>query len=306
MAEQLEGCDRRMSRAAREILVNKTVPILTYYHNSTDNYDRTSFASLAKTKRLSSYGELISNLIDPRSKNCMLHPKMDMYWEEEIKHVTLNSKSRRHAQGSRKEQIHRCPICQKKFFSRYYLDLHMDSHLGPKEEKKICPAHEVCNVLTQAACARKALEQEPYYAPGLHGPGSAYSNHIRLDFQKKMESTPCIEQDMKRNDEECSIMVSECFGHNKPLARDLKNALCKHTCERKLHNLAGLSNIDLHEIRAHYVHNHNIFPGWIFVFAFFLASLFYLKSIQNFLRTFFGRDKKLHVPLDSNKRKKLD
>ena len=230
---------------------------------------------------------------------------MDMRWEEEIKHVlTLNSKSRRHAQGSRKEQIHKCPICQKKFFSRYYLDLHMDSHLRPKEDKKICPAHEICNVLTQAACDRKALEQEPHYAPGLHDPGSAYSNHIRLIFQKKVESTPCIEQDMKRSDEECSIMVSECFGHNKPLALDLKNALCKHTCERKLHHLAGLPNIDFHEIREHYGHHHNAFPGWtVVVFVFLVASWFYSKSIQNFLQTFLRKEKKLKIDC---KRKKLD
>jgi hypothetical protein len=303
-----EKCDRRTSRAARKILMNKTVPILHYFHDGTDNFVEASFAALPETEQISLYGNLISDLIDPRSKHCVLKPEMDIFWEEEVGHITLKSRSRRYPPGSRKDKIHKCPICHKQFFSRYYLDLHMDSqhHIATNTEMKICPANVICNALTQAECNHMALEHEPHYAPGLYGSGSSNSNHIRLEFQKMIDHTPCSEHDLKKSHAECSNIVSECFRHNKDLARDFENALCQiHTCRRKLHGLAGFSNLNLHKVQEQFDYHHDVNNIWTIIFAVSALCLFYSKPIRNLAKSKLNpKEKGMKMVL--NKRKKLD
>lgn len=310
-----EKCDRRASRAAREIIMNKTVPILQSFHNGKDNYvESESFVTLPKTKQLELYGNLISDLIDPLSKYCLLKPEMDIFWKEEVGHKTLNSRSRRYPPGSRKYDVHICPICHKKFFNRYYLDLHMESQhqTDASTEMNICPSTVICNALTRTECNRMALEQEPHYAPGIQSTGSAHSNHIRLKFQKMVDSTPCSEHDLKKSNIECSKIINECFHHNKDLAHDLEHALCQiHTCERKLHALAGFSKSNIYKVQERFDNHHDVSSTWTILFAMSVLSLFCFKPIQKILIKYLnkkenGLKSRSTRKMDLSRRKKLD
>ena len=150
----------------------------------------------------------------------------------------------------------------------------------------ICPANVICNALSRTECDRMALEHEPHYAPGLYDSGSSDSNRIRLKFQKMIDTTPCSEDDLKKSHEECSEIVSECFRHNEDLARDLENALCQiHTCGRRLHGLAGFSNLNLHKVREQFYHHHDVCNVWGIALAISMLCLFYSKQIQHFVNS---------------------
>lgn len=151
------GCDRRLSRAARSILVRDVLPILRHHSASKGS-------SAAKRKRPTSIGgtaepedatELWEVLLEHLDSNggstdnsgasqketaCLLDPRNDLFrYHEASSHARVNPAHRGNPTQRNRYKgakiVYTCDICGKTFHTRYYLDNHMDNKHGASLEK---------------------------------------------------------------------------------------------------------------------------------------------------------------------------
>jgi len=221
------SCDRRISRAARHILIHDTLPILQHHHpkhthrchhgtTTTVVVDPNMIGKKTAKRQLEEmrltldlYATLLADLMTTPG-TCVLDPTRDPFWKDEREYNTRSSQyaARRRALTARrtKDQLHVCWMCDKKFVSRFYFDLHLKGHrndatlpIGSKSKSSstegvtapihtddggvsissdtndataICPAEELCYHLGGGGkgrperCRHRALADEPYYASG--------------------------------------------------------------------------------------------------------------------------------------------
>ena len=156
------GCDRRLSRAARSILVRDVLPILRHHSAS----KRSSAKRQRPTADASSIGttgtaepedatelwEILLEHLDSSSESagrnasqktdCLLDPRGDLFrYHEASSHALVNPAHRgkpthrnRYTGG---KMVYKCDICGKTFHTRYYLDVHMDNkhHMNLEESE---------------------------------------------------------------------------------------------------------------------------------------------------------------------------
>ena len=235
--------------------MNNMLPILQKYH-SIDHTDRyASLNSNSKPKstsrdartfdqsnrdRMETYEQILTDLItnndsDGNSEGngtCILHPKRDIFWNEELQYTS--SKYKKQLTST----LHKCAFCGKTFLSRFYLDFHMEhsptcghnhhdpnlsNHSDNDNARKICPADEICHLLGGKLCDREALEQEPFYAPGIHNHKRNQGNHlghahysqtVLRNFQRKVYDQPCDEVALEASRRYCINSIHACFDVN--------------------------------------------------------------------------------------------
>ena len=151
------GCDRRLSRAARSILVREVLPILRHHSAS-------KRGSAVKRKRPTSIGgtsesedatELWEVLLEHLDSNgggadndgasqkaaaCLLDPRNDLFrYHEASSHARVNPAHRGNPTQRNRYKgakiVYTCDICGKTFHTRYYLDNHMDNKHSASLEK---------------------------------------------------------------------------------------------------------------------------------------------------------------------------
>lgn len=239
---QQHRCDRRRSRAARTILMNKTLPILQKYN---DDYptSRSRKNSGSHQAQMKTYEAVISGLLK-NVNTCIISPKRDIFWNEEFQYTT--------AKYSRQltSTLHRCALCGKTFLSRYYLDLHIESSHEDDvahNTNEICPANEICKLLGGKICDREALDKEPFYAPGIHSSGKKQqgnghiSQTVLRDFQRKLHDQPCNETALEESRQYCIESINNCFKGMDNLIEDISGTLCEtQTCHYHLHTLHSM------------------------------------------------------------------
>jgi hypothetical protein len=185
------NCDRRKSRAARALLIHKTLPILLHYRP--DDYQQyeglteeeksnpgssSSSSNASHRHELQLYRDSLMELMThPNQNTCILNPNRDIFWEEELHYTTAKPKFKQQKTlaseiaASGDGFLHKCHVCGKTFYSRYYLDRHMENiHSGRSVSNTmpmICPAVQQCKLLGGNLCDRRALKEEPFYAPGI-------------------------------------------------------------------------------------------------------------------------------------------
>ena len=254
-------CDRRLSRAAREIVRRDILPVVQPYadrllvapveggsgaatglkaevsgrrrpRDSGGNVGEYVPSATASELRDSALARVLDSLLLPPASDgdgkgpagpyrrdserwCPLDPRLDRLLDSEsltsalggisvpihgpdiAAATTVAGKGRGGGGGRRRRQtVHRCGICNKTFYGRYYLDLHLDakhpavpaSSSGPRpigsgEDDRgdggpvgpidsVCPADDLCPSLGGTyECERIALENEPHYGRGSGGAG---------------------------------------------------------------------------------------------------------------------------------------
>ena len=294
-----ERCDRRTSRAARTLVMNKTLPILLQQETNA----RSSLStSLSHHEQMKTYQEHIHKLMK-NADTCILNPSRDMFWKEEFEYMTQKY-SRQIT-----PKLHKCGLHGKTFISRYYLDLHLNnSYDGTKDgSNKICPADEICKFLGGKSCEREALSSEPFYAPGVHSPRmmNVYgidSQNVKRSYKKKLDRQPCNATALYESRQFCLEAVDHCFTGNNDLIEKISETLCEeHTCHHHIHNLFG-DNTDVRELwYRHHDEMHEVGPGLILVCFAGLFGLLWRNggAIKSLFRS------KPRTSFDLKKRKKL-
>jgi hypothetical protein len=197
-------CDRRLSRAARELL--KRHLIRHFQAGSPDEslwtlLKRVLPADVPDSCPLLSYNDAL---------------KADEDHSYRIKSKTSNKayptstlQHRRKIFSRRPESWFQCGYCQKIFAAQYYLDLHMNEHHSKPKHLMICPATAWCPALGSSACDEVALELEPYYDRGSGGWGDD-AVHVRHKLTKQAHATPCTTESIKQATSKCHELVELC------------------------------------------------------------------------------------------------
>mmetsp|Transcript_14615 Transcript_14615/g.27482 ORF Transcript_14615/g.27482 Transcript_14615/m.27482 type:complete len:248 (+) Transcript_14615:83-826(+) len=229
------NCDRRKSRAARALLIHKTLPILQHHwhqlqtneaqldvssspstpatNTRTTNASASTSTSSLSPRDMQLYRDSLMELMT-RPDTCILNPKRDIFWDEELHYTTVKPKLKTQqtlastiAALGEDGLLHKCHVCGKTFYSRYYLDRHMENVHDDKEEDTndqwgalqnlnhddstfpiICPEITHCKLLGGKLCDYQALQEEPYYARGvLHYPRH-HHHHPAVDCNEEDEA----------------------------------------------------------------------------------------------------------------------
>ena len=288
------SCDRRLSRAVRSILIDKTLPILKhyYYYYQKDDYDKQSYHyQNDKQKTMEYYQKTLLSLMTNPNK-CLLNPKRDLYWEEERLYQSIPYRNRRSSSSQRRDNsmLHQCYICGKKFRSMFYLDLHYETKhqqsnnntsIPKNSDMFICPAIELCNRLGGiSTCMEKSLEDEPYYAPGIHNSihPNLYSKSIQRTYQKEVHTQPCSDTNIHIQIQSCYEMIDTCFQGHDLLIHDMNSLLCDtQSCHYKLHSILN-SVLSIHHGREYWDNHHDDINsiGYLGLFFIGVAILYYV------------------------------
>jgi len=264
-------CDRRGSRAALSLLMNKTIPILQHY----SNYPLPNINS-NHHDYMQSYKIFISDLITNPSK-CILNPKSDIYWNEELHYSTQPSRYKK------QKILHKCATCGKTFLSRFYLDQHMENKhdlIHHHHQERICPANQICKLLGGSLCDRQSLKDEPYYAPGMYdssNTGKVSAQSIQRKYQNQIDSQPCDPQTLQMSREFCRDSITTCFAGMDDLMNEMDKVLCEtHNCRHHLEMLHSVK-ITVHDMKAEWDRHANELNsfGWGFI-LFCLAGLVWI------------------------------
>ncbi len=295
----IQTCDKRRSRAARSILINATLPILEQHDLEYADFharkkkkkqkNKIDSFSLSQSERMELYKTLLSKVITSiddtslssssssdsstsNSRKCILHPDHDILWKEEQSYMTIKGRN------NKRLTLHKNGTSGKTFRSRYYLDLHMmkkyreqdvedgNGHTNENEDEEVglslCPADEWCNLLGGNLCDRIALQDEPYYAPGLHDEKDGKSQQIALEFKRQIHSHPCNETELQLSQDYCMQVMNDCFGADDEgnkydsLRNEMVHTLCHtQTCRHRMIPLHWL--ISHHDLRREWDMHHD-------------------------------------------------
>ncbi|CAB9499108.1 expressed unknown protein [Seminavis robusta] len=274
-SDSVDSCDRRISRAARSLLVRPLRSILAsakkFYKDDLEEMDNLESATVWK---------LLEYSLAPHAyagQKCPLLPSLDVLRREEEHSIVLlpppKSTSSRLGISIRSAMYqlnkrawwrnawYQCGFCGKLFNSRYYLDRHLETHHANKTQHEqqphrddkntmICPATTWCKGLP--FCSQHALEIEPYYGKGSNGLSYQDRNYIKRQLEQAMqdETAHRDEATMDRTKQQCIQMIQDCFGgesqqQSSPsvslqayIHQHLEQSLCQPiSCPDRLHQL---------------------------------------------------------------------
>ena len=151
------GCDRRLSRAARSILVREVLPILRHHSASkrgsaVKRKRPTSIGGTAEPEDATELWEVLLEHLDSngggtgndgapqKATTCLLDPRNDLFrYHEASSHARVNPAHRGNPTQRNRYKgakiVYTCDICGKTFHTRYYLDNHMDNKHSASLEK---------------------------------------------------------------------------------------------------------------------------------------------------------------------------
>ncbi len=296
-----QHCNRRLSRAARATLVNRALPILKHYDN---HLNEIKLSTLSFDDKMHYYSSSVFNLMT-NPKTCLLNPQRDQYWKEERLHKTMTkSRNKRFP----KQQLHVCGFCGKKFISKYYLDLHVDTihntqhdhheSIPQKNRFEICPANELCQILGLNVCEQQAIIDEPYYAPGIHKDDNLYSQSIKRKYLNDAQYQPCNHD---KSIHECHEMFHTCFGDddvhekNDGLIKDLMTLFCdSQSCDTQLDSMLN-TVMSIHDGREEWKkYQDEIYSfGWMHIFYIIFIVIYYFSTVEKCLKKYFLKKKKV-------------
>lgn len=233
-------CDRRLSRAAREIVQRRILPLLSSSLQNPSNVLRESIRD---------------------ATTCILHPDRDVLLNDELNSIKIQAGPSRLTprRNNLPHWWYECGVCGKKFLTRYYLDLHFEnSHFSKVGD--VCPAISYCHAL--GGCDEVALELEPWYGRGSGGAGPD-APQIRQLWRKRAHSESCDEIKLKQEVRPaCEDMMRKCFTES--VAKELIVGVCDTlTCHHRLHQLAGHVAKHVHSWKSQWDEHHNHSVGWL-------------------------------------------
>lgn len=224
-------CNRRLSRAARELVHRKLA--------------RTPLANQFDLQQTDLWS-LLEHFV-PTS--CLLHPSRDVLRDNEqhtIVEVAQYSRipvtpaaivggpSYFHQHRQRNPWWYRCGYCQKVFTTRYYLDQHLDRLHATLQRGDVCPGDDWCRFLSLPHCLETALELEPAYGPGSGGHGDDAAKMER-QWTRQAHNKACSKLEMSQARAACHAMIGDCFDQADTA---LGQVVCGDlTCESRLHRL---------------------------------------------------------------------
>lgn len=214
-------CDRRLSRAARELLKRH---LLRHFPASADG-------SSANNNNDVGLETLLKRLLPANvSDDCPLLSFNDMLQADEdhsyqipakisnkVYPISILKHRRKNSANKKPESWFQCGYCQKIFATRYYLDVHMEDYHShskqnqPPNSVMTCPATSWCPALGGSwACDQIALEDEPYYDRGSGGWG-ADAIHIKHKLTKQAHRTACTTASIQQAKGHCQeLMEHQC------------------------------------------------------------------------------------------------
>jgi hypothetical protein len=259
-------CDRRLSRAARELvrwhLVEAwkeayTVTGATEFDLDVTEWNIWQLLDATLVVPTDSYNE--TDMI------CPLLSALDVYKLHEQSSTTLDGTvlgtirnaaipGSLHTGRKRNRPIqpvlHRCDLCNKIFTSLFYMDKHFDEKHGMDDSMYlsndlVCPAVTYCKFLSDTACYDQAMLTEPYYGQGSDGYGS---DHHTVKHKLLQLQPVCNELHQQSAIIHCHEIVDVCF--DGVLEQILSANMCSkiQSCHqgRLLHNLIGSSSHMIH------------------------------------------------------------
>lgn len=244
------SCNRRLSRAAEQVLMEQVAPVLENYL-SEQGKPLPTRKTAASTRQLpkqavSLRDSYLWDLLDRTAvSSCpLLNDLYKDFEEQSLKSRVLSSKFT--PRTTYPSWFH-CGICGKMFTSRYYLDAHQQHHKHDIADSGSCLATTVCEAL--GGCEQVALDAEPHYGPG-SGAGGPDAKQVQRTWASQIQ--PCNEdvvQNIMRPN--CKKLVSDCFLQEEGALNDeLQTSLCQSlSCHALLH-------------RQEYMHRHYAKSLW--------------------------------------------
>lgn len=257
-------CDRRQSRAARELVQRLVLPLLP---------------SSSSSSREKNYADNLRESIRDAS-TCIFHPDRDVLVEDEVQSIEIPAgPSRFSPRRNVKQHWHQCGVCGKTFLTRYYLDLHFEKAHPSSDvgRKSVCPAVSYCRAL--GGCDEVALELEPFYGRGSGGAGPD-GPQIRQYWQTRAHLESCNEDALQRDVRPlCEATMRECFPEN--VARELIVGVCDTlTCHHRLHQLAGHVVRHLHSWKSEWDKHQHHSVGWMGILVMTVVGVHYFFAYR--------------------------
>lgn len=245
-------CDRRLSRAARQVLEEQLVPLLEHWLEETGQklpqlpttklIDHNKPPRLPTTLAPTYLWDLLE--LTASAASCPLHPSRDVHHHVEMHSMMAEARAPKLAPRNTYGQWFHCGICGKVFGTRYYLDRHQHLQHGEssKENEKACLATAVCDAL--GGCDRMAtVDLEPYYGLGSGGPQGDHALSIQRAWAAR-DMEPCDETKVQSQMKPaCRKLMQDCFSSSqsagsssKSLQKQLEESLCEPlSCHTLLH-----------------------------------------------------------------------
>lgn len=251
-------CDRRLSRAARELVKQNIIPLLPHDLNE---------QNVSEILRQS--------ILD--SSACIFHPDRDLLLNDELHSQRIPAGPRQTSPRKQVSHWQQCLYCKKTFLTKYYLDLHLETaHARVSSQENVCPAVSYCQVL--GGCDHLALELEPFYARGSGGVGPD-AFQVRQMWSHQLQS--CNEAILKDQVQpSCRQVMKDCFAPE--VADNLIAGVCDTlTCHNRLHQLAGHMIQHVHSWKSLWDQHHNHSVGWLGIVVIMVLMIYYMVLYMN-------------------------
>ena len=300
-------CDRRLSRAAREMVKEQILPIVQHYlkdngFSVAPSVKKTILSRISTETFDRSVGETMSLVI--KNTSCPLHPDLDYYSDLEGSVLQSIPGSSKRSPRPSIPYWWKCGKCGRVFATRYYLDLHQMSHHQQQNDDidnnttKVCLGSTVCQALS--GCDERAFQLEPHYARGSGGAGP--DAHItKAEYARRLPI--CTSDSLKTHRELCIMMMSDCFPN--PLAVQLQQFVCEHmSCHGNLHQFVHRHWYSWRdEWEDHYQHHTLGWTGTVLLLGLFF---YYAVILVDRLPTVVAKSKRKniagHMLLQNDKR----
>lgn len=246
-------CDRRLSRAARELVKRRILPLLPHNNNGQKDVHEI----------------LRQSIID--SSTCIFHPNRDVVYQDEMHSERIPAGPQRASPRKRVSHWYQCRYCGKTFLTKYYLDFHLETkHSQVTSQDTVCPADTYCQVL--GGCEHLALDLEPFYGRGSGGVGPD-AFQVRQMWSRRLQS--CNEVLLRDEVQPaCQQVMKNCFEPN--VADDLIAGVCDTlTCHNRLHELAGHMIQHVHSWKDVWDQHHNHSVGWLGIVVIVVLFVYY-------------------------------
>ena len=265
-------CDRRRSRAARQVLTEQVVPLLEHWlEERGQDLPRASSPKKKATSRQPQslaptyLWDILKIAVVP---GCPL--SRDMYQVLEEQSLAAAPRSPNLAPRRTYSQWLYCGLCGKVFTSRYYLDRHQHLQHKSIDEGGACWDDVVCGAL--GGCDRVALDLEPHYG---RGSGTAGPDATAVQRAWASRIQPCNEEHVQANMKpQCIQLMNDCFS-DESLNRQLQETLCEPlSCHALLHRQEWMHRHSSKSLWQNQVH-----PDWSTVMLVVgLLGMYYLVN----------------------------